>query len=586
MICQELKHTIDEKRSEALYIEECIQHIRCTLHQLRATVAPIIHNHVAGMFQDTSCTGLEDHSVIIATPEAEETTDQHFEILPDFSQGTSPFCEQYPALIADMQQGLVLSSCEPNHNGDLIQNCQKGLQHNVVQRTLVIGNTSKYLLNRMNCDSDSATHKWMVYITGQPGEVDISDYVESVWFLLDPSYKPNDQVHVTSPPFQLIRRGWGEFPVRIRVHFHNPLNKAVDILHHLVLDATKSGRQMFGSEKEVTITIFEDIQSSKTMEIVPATDIDSAVKLEPTRCRRGQILWHFAVNHDHCYCSSTEAVCADASRHLSPSPSCRDAYLTNLATSYTATVNRLLQKLVEQVPIISRSNSNGFNASSMHTFYSWSVAKRHACEWMRAVALKELVSPVLMSSNANVPTTKGLVLWCRQHGYTPSIPVPNGTYFCKLCGFSSCTCADYHNFPKVSTMTSIMPFFEDHSILSSDDRASFLGSEVQGAEPILEWEANKTSDEDTTWIMTVIAELGSDAQSRWFSNESSQLCQHVIATACRLWLSTVLRQVTMDSGGNPLWDVQNPVLPFQIYKAITSLHCCQFLTNSGLLLDN
>lgn len=588
MICQELKHAIHEKKSEVFNIEECIQHVKCALHQIRATVAPSSHNIIAGTFQDTSCIDLDAHSVNIATPEAEETTDQHFEILPDFSQGTSPFCEQYPDSIADMQQGLVLSSCEPSQNRDpIIQDNQTAQQHNVVQRTLVVGNTSKYLLNRMNCDnSDNATHKWMVYVTGQPGEADISDYVESVWFLLDPSYKPNDQVHVTSPPFQLVRRGWGEFPIRIRVHFHNPLNKAVDILHHLVLDVTKSGRQMFGSEKEVTITIFEGIQTAKTIEIAHATDVDLALISEPARCKKGQILQTFAVNHDHCYCSSSAPISADASRVLSPSASYRDAYLTNLATSYPAIVDRLLQKLVEQVPIVSRSNSSGFNAPSTHEFYSWSVAKRHACEWMRAVALKELVRPVLMSSTADVPSTKGLVLWCRQHGYTPLIPVPNGTYFCKLCGFSNCTCVDYHNFLKVSTMTSIIPFFEDHAVLTPDDHASFLCPvEVQEGEPILKWESKTISDEDTTWIMTVIAELGSDAESKWFSDESSHLCQHIIATACRLWLNTVLHQVTMDSGGNTASDVQRPILPFQIYKAITSLHCCQFLTNSGLLLD-
>lgn len=36
-----------------------------------------------------------------------------------------------------------------------------------------------------------------------------------------------------SHPFQLTRRGWGEFPVRVQLHFVDPRNKKVDILHHL-----------------------------------------------------------------------------------------------------------------------------------------------------------------------------------------------------------------------------------------------------------------------------------------------------------------------------------------------------------------
>lgn len=583
VISQEFKRAIDEKRAEVLYIEECIQHVMCTLHQLKANVAPI--KHIPKTPQNII--GFEADCGDNATPEATETIDQHFEFLPDFSQGTSPCCEQYPVSMAYTQEGLALASCPyvPNHSGDPIQDSLKAKQHHVVQRTLVIGNTSKYLLNRIDSDhSDNATHKWMVYVTGRPGEDDISEYVESVWFLLDPSYKPNDRVHVTSPPFQLVRRGWGEFPIRIQVHFRNPLNKAVDILHHLVLDFTKSGRQMFGSEKEVTIEIFESIQSANASEFVHASG--TSLISEPATYTQGRIPCTSSITHDHCYCSSSAPICADASRVLSPSASCRDTYLTNLATSYSAALDRLLRKLVEQVPIVSRRNGSGFNAASEHEFYSWSVAKRRACEWMRAVALKELVRPVLQSSTEDVPCTKGLLLWCRQHGHTPLVPVLSGTDFCKLCGFTYCACVDYHSVLQLSSMTSIPPFSGDHVLPSSDDHVSFpCPVEEQERETTWEWEGNTTYDQDTKWIMTVIAELGSDVESKWRSNNSGHLCQHIIATACKLWLNTVLHQATKDNGVNPVNDVQRPLVPFQIYKAITSMHCCQFLTNSGLLLD-
>lgn len=55
------------------------------------------------------------------------------------------------------------------------------------------------------------------------------------------------------PPFQLSRRGWGEFPIRVQVHFSNSLNKPVDIIHNLKLDRTYSGLQTLGKEKKVKL---------------------------------------------------------------------------------------------------------------------------------------------------------------------------------------------------------------------------------------------------------------------------------------------------------------------------------------------
>ena len=60
-----------------------------------------------------------------------------------------------------------------------------------------------------------------------------------------------------SPPFQLIKRGWGEFPVRVQIHFKDPRNKRVDINHQLKLDWTQTGLQTFGGEsfKDIDLVI-------------------------------------------------------------------------------------------------------------------------------------------------------------------------------------------------------------------------------------------------------------------------------------------------------------------------------------------
>ncbi|XP_046398995.1 YEATS domain-containing protein 2 [Ischnura elegans] len=121
---------------------------------------------------------------------------------------------------------------------------------------IIVGNVSRWI--PVDCREDGASHKWMVYARCPPNETPFSQFVTKVRFFLHPSYRPFDVVEVTSPPFRLSRRGWGEFPVRVQVHFRNPLNKPIDIIHHLILDKTKSGRQVLGSETVVEGWMFVD----------------------------------------------------------------------------------------------------------------------------------------------------------------------------------------------------------------------------------------------------------------------------------------------------------------------------------------
>ena len=36
-------------------------------------------------------------------------------------------------------------------------------------------------------------------------------------------------------PFHLTRRGWGEFPVRVQLHFRDGVTKSIDIIHKLTV---------------------------------------------------------------------------------------------------------------------------------------------------------------------------------------------------------------------------------------------------------------------------------------------------------------------------------------------------------------
>ncbi|EEC14279.1 yeats2, putative [Ixodes scapularis] len=98
---------------------------------------------------------------------------------------------------------------------------------------VIVGNVSKYISSEKRDPTDHATHKWMVYVRCPPGEPEIASVVRKVRFFLHPSYRPNDLVEVTEAPFQLVRKGWGEFPLRVQLHFRERWNKPVDVIHSL-----------------------------------------------------------------------------------------------------------------------------------------------------------------------------------------------------------------------------------------------------------------------------------------------------------------------------------------------------------------
>ncbi|TRY68206.1 hypothetical protein TCAL_12214 [Tigriopus californicus] len=123
--------------------------------------------------------------------------------------------------------------------------------HLKIKRRIIVGNVSKWI----QCDQreDMATHKWMIYVRGDQTQADISDVVAKVRFLIHPSYHPHDLIETTQPPFHLTRRGWGEFPARIQIHFKHPLDKPVDIIHNLRLDKSYTGLQTLGAETNVDL---------------------------------------------------------------------------------------------------------------------------------------------------------------------------------------------------------------------------------------------------------------------------------------------------------------------------------------------
>ncbi|CAL1296824.1 unnamed protein product [Larinioides sclopetarius] len=135
---------------------------------------------------------------------------------------------------------------------------------------IIIGNISKFIPVWMRDESDQhITHKWMIYVRGDKNGPNIESFVKKVRFFLHSSYRPNDIVEISSPPFHLIKRGWGEFEVRVQIFFHDPRNKPVDIQHTLKLDKTFTGLQTLGNETVVDLQLFiTDVSGSNLSSLI------------------------------------------------------------------------------------------------------------------------------------------------------------------------------------------------------------------------------------------------------------------------------------------------------------------------------
>ncbi|XP_066247626.1 uncharacterized protein D12 [Euwallacea similis] len=137
-----------------------------------------------------------------------------------------------------------------------------------VQHRVVIGNISYF---KKSLEQNNLTHKWMVYVKifkGPSGGAEVTNQtVSKVVFYLHPSYKPHDVVDISQPPFHLSRRGWGEFPLRVKIYFKAPMNKPVDVIHQLKLDNTFTERQMLGNETTIPVFLYDDSIYKSTAEV-------------------------------------------------------------------------------------------------------------------------------------------------------------------------------------------------------------------------------------------------------------------------------------------------------------------------------
>lgn len=355
-----------------------------------------------------------------------------------------------------------------------------------IKKRIIVGNTSKYISIDRREDNDKSTHKWMVYVRGPPEDPNIDRFISRVWFFLHPSYRPNDIVEVNRPPFHLTRRGWGEFPVRVQLHFVDPRNKRVDIIHELKLDRTYTGLQTLGSETVVDLELDrrtcedncvplgtlpgeEDRFSSSPLTV--STDADQGQdktsverrRVDSLHSQQNQLVADTLVKVRKCSASSenllqypqfkklklespfsigSSAFSSTVSTPVNSQPAsrCSSPDLTSshlhVESKFSDEVNELLRKAANEQPLIDPERNvvkHHYCASSIEQFLGWNIGKRRACEWQRSVAIRRHMLSCMPSCNLS---TKDILLWCRRFGYTPCDKVAGdgNVSFCKFCG--------------------------------------------------------------------------------------------------------------------------------------------------------
>ncbi|XP_062617368.1 YEATS domain-containing protein 2-like [Saccostrea cucullata] len=282
-----------------------------------------------------------------------------------------------------------------------------------VKKRIVIGNVSKYIPVDRRDENDQSTHKWMVYVRGPKGEPNIDHFVKKVWFFLHPSYRPNDLVEVSQPPFHLTRRGWGEFPVRVQLYFQDSRNKKVDVIHQLKLDRTYTGLQTLGSETVIDVELEKEIELKSSNRVLCNGSSSTLVGKESNvtiKEHLSPIKKEFKQEQSSPLStqSKTSNKNLSNSKNTSPfSPSSKQANMTLTLGTLGSLTSHSINKTGTVEAGHSRSPINGVKQQSVHssTSVSDSSGSKHSSELQKMLLQSTPPSVTKTSTTGNVQLT-------------------------------------------------------------------------------------------------------------------------------------------------------------------------------------
>ncbi|XP_032232605.1 YEATS domain-containing protein 2 [Nematostella vectensis] len=497
-----------------------------------------------------------------------------------------------------------------------------------IKKRIIIGNTSKYIPVERREENDKSTHKWMVYVRGLPDDLPIHSYVQNVWFFLHPSYRPNDIVEIKKPPFQITRRGWGEFPIRVQLHFVDSRNKRVDIIHELKLDKTYTGLQTMGAETVVDL----EIERRTFVDLGLPVPVNKPV-LSSVNAKTRSPLPSFIpkdekpINQDDLKVKLDEII--DAGKDSPHGDDITQGPITNasLSTCFSSSTNsqlarspespvnikleRQLQHAATCCPLIHADRNVTrfpYCAASLSQYLSWSLMKRRAAEWQRALHITRHLKSCNISSDL---TTKQVMIWCRCYGYTPTptLPSDQDLLYCCGCGTSELGASDGENVEEDSkeihltchsmrksppdTHTTSVELIESLEARERElSRARTIDEEDEDVDvtsiPISRrlgicTQALTTLPTPITveqlWIKDVCNEIGISLRPVVHHGVEVHAVESALFTLTRRFAEDLMRKALSLSSTSRSTLEPRVLVPGMIYAALRSMECWDFLTN-------
>ena len=493
-----------------------------------------------------------------------------------------------------------------------------------VKRRIIVGNTSKFILPEQRDGNDRSTHKWMVYVRGPKDDNELQSFISKVWFLLHPSYQPNDLVEVSKPPFQVTRRGWGEFPVRVQLHFVENKSKRVDIIHHLKLDKSYTGLQTLGAETHVDIELdrknfdglsscqsqdksdknmtstSKDFASNPLVDSMPvsskcfdlalgqqemAMDNDSSEK-ELKQVKNEVKFKHEALG-DHSYSTVATEKLPDQDDMEYPTPPTSTAGSRHSSPKKESSLRgcefeqELSLKCVKEFPLVipEKSLSNpGYCASSLEQFLGWNLGKRLAAEWQRALAIKEHLEKArswkcypendshvlgVMKTDVLPLSTKDVMNCLRIHGHTPMVERSTEvSAICKFCGEEVDQSDLDENGQHLMTHEECVSEFEEEESSESFTTAKEFLEMLEKSEYIPEKHDEKFKVEELIDVVGGTSEESTKDPSR-------TIISFLPVTAEHEWIQETAREVDVMLTNFDIDGVHAPVTSAMLYKACT-----------------
>ncbi len=523
-----LRNEIEIKKDELSLIEENILDAKIQLFRLRRILVPAYSDSRLYTYHNipvtyTSCNVDHNKSWI----EFEQQFGAKTEANDDLS-------------VVDYDWSVQIASDLMISNSLVDNTIVDGTSRFYTKRQVIIGNTTQYLKQGVRIAVNKATHKWMIYVRTSPNDPPLHTFVKSVYFFLHPTYSPNDIVILVKPPYQITRFGWGEFPVRVQLHFKDTIHKPVDILHHLKLDSTRTGQQMLGNETRVFI------------------DLLKCNSLQPY--------------NENIY----------TNRSVTKLDTLKQLTRTNTVVNTEYRSIQILHGIAKRLPLY---GSLPYGAVNINDFNKWNIVKQRAIEWMRAIDIKKIVQTMKIPSDIRMLTTRSIVNWCRINGHTPN-PTHNGSgsqLYCKHCGQQqannnnnccytppSISCVVYNNI--FTTSRNYDPLLEECSSVLPRISNNITNYRIP-------------QSLELKWIHQTCLLIGIHLFPQTHDGMLLHVTDHMIFSATSQFLHQLLMSaVTMETACSSFdWRNERIITPALIYSTIMNIIEFDFLTNNGLM---